>query len=408
VTDATRLAIHAPDGRKPIVFNWGVSSFFGWGLNGMNLALSLAASADFYPLVALPSPLADCILDPLRQARLESFMDASAALWNTLQTIPQQDVTIGAPLIQGLGRQLTASPGAGGRHLSGEPTLGMVFIEHATLDQDARQRANRMALIVAGSRWNEAVLRANDIVHTTTVLQGVDTALFHPAPKTGQLRDRFVIFSGGKLEFRKGQDLVLKAFRAFHQRHPEALLLTAWGNVWTWIEPDFATLTGTQPPHPLPNGEIDVPRWALDNDIPPEALIALHRTPNIAMPHVLREADVGLFPNRCEGGTNLVAMECMACGIPVILSANSGHMDLLEPGDTALALTRQNRVNLPNADVEGWGESDVEEIVERLEQVWQDRQAAQALGQRGAAMMSTLTWERQTDLLLRAIRPLLD
>jgi glycosyltransferase involved in cell wall biosynthesis len=216
-----------------------------------------------------------------------------------------------------------------------------------------------------------------------------------------------VIFSGGKLEFRKGQDLVLKAFKLFHQRHSEALLVTAWGNKWDWRDTALAALTDTAPVQPAPDGEVDSARWALENGIPPDALIALGRTPNIAMPHVLREADVGLFANRCEGGTNLVAMECMACGVPVILSANTGHLDLLEPGDVALPLTRQAPVKWDGADVEGWGESDVDEIVERLETIWRNREAARSIGQRGAAFMATMTWDRQTERLLRALLPLM-
>jgi glycosyltransferase involved in cell wall biosynthesis len=90
-----------------------------------------------------------------------------------------------------------------------------------------------LALIIAGSTWNERILRAHGIVATTTVLQGVDASLFHPAPRSGAIPHRFVVFSGGKLEFRKGQDLVLAAFRAFRQRHPEALLLTAWSSPWS-------------------------------------------------------------------------------------------------------------------------------------------------------------------------------
>jgi glycosyltransferase involved in cell wall biosynthesis len=50
------------------------------------------------------------------------------------------------------------------------------------------------------------------------------------------------------------------------------------------------------------------------------------------MPSVLQEMNVAVFPNRAEGGTNLVAMECMACGLPVILSGNTGHLDLIENG----------------------------------------------------------------------------
>ena len=47
---------------------------------------------------------------------------------------------------------------------------------------------------------------------------------------------------------------------------------------------------------------------------------------------LLKQADLAVFPNRCEGGTNLVAMEAIACGIPTVLSANSGHLDLMRLG----------------------------------------------------------------------------
>ena len=41
------------------------------------------------------------------------------------------------------------------------------------------------------------------------------------------MRERFLIFSGGKMELRKGQDIVLAAFKIFARRHPEATLVTA-------------------------------------------------------------------------------------------------------------------------------------------------------------------------------------
>ena len=37
---------------------------------------------------------------------------------------------------------------------------------------------------------------------------------------------------GGKLEMRKGQDIIIRAFRLFSQRVPEAVLVTAWHNPW--------------------------------------------------------------------------------------------------------------------------------------------------------------------------------
>jgi glycosyltransferase involved in cell wall biosynthesis len=102
-----------------------------------------------------------------------------------------------------------------------------------------------------------------------------------------------------------------------------------------------------------------------------------------------------------------VAMECMACGIPTILSANTGHLDLLERDGVAYRLDRQGPASCEGYDTQDWGESDVEEIVEKLETVWRDREVARAVGRRGAEFIAPMTWERQTGLLLQAIEPLL-
>jgi glycosyltransferase involved in cell wall biosynthesis len=407
VTALPVLSIDPPDGRRPLVFAWGVSSYFGWGLYGLNLALSLANHPVFSPVAAMEFGPADVVLDPLREHLVQSVGGLSAELWATLATLPQPTARIDAPVLSGLGKDLHNVASAGGKFLTGQPPIGVTFIEHSTLSDAGRQQADQYALIIAGSSWNESVLRANGIVATTTVLQGVDTSLFHPAPATGRFRDRFVVFSGGKLEYRKGQDLVVKAFRIFHQRHAEALLLTAWNTPWHWHDPFMAAATNTVPVTQSADGWVDTAGWAIANGVPAHALIALGKVANIAMPHVMREADVALFPNRCEGGTNLVAMECMACGIPTILSANTGHLDLLRHEGAAYRLERQGAAFCEGYETQDWGESDVEEILEKLEAVWRDRQEAAAVGRRGAAFIAPMTWERQTSLLLRAIEPLL-
>ena len=146
----------------------------------------------------------------------------------------------------------------------------------------------------------------------------------------------------------------------------------------------------------------DVVGWAVANGIPADAIIAIPHIPNIIMPHVVRQADVALFPNRCEGGTNLVAMECLACGIPAILSANTGHLDLLRHG-IALPLERQGQPQSMHHDTTDWGECDTEEMVEKLEALWRDRSAAAKLGERAARFMAGMTWASQIRLLTEAI-----
>lgn len=407
MTTPPLLTITPPDGRRPLVFSWGVSSFYGWGLYGLNLALALSTHPVFCPVAAIEFGATDLVLDPLREQSCAELHSLSADLWAALAALSAPHAAIDAPVLVGLGNDLYGGDAAGARTLTGQPPIGVTFFERAALSQAGRERANEFAMIIAGSSWNEAMLRANGIIATTTVLQGVDTSIFHPAPRSGRFRDRFVIFSGGKLEYRKGQDLVVAAFRVFQQRHKEALLITAWSTPWYWRDDGMAAATGTAPIEQAVDGTVDTARWALANGIPSDALIALGRTPNIALPHIVREADVALFPNRCEGGTNLPAMECMACGVPVILSANTGHMDLLVDDAVALRLSHQTQPVADGYDTQEWGESDVEEIIEALETVWRDRQAATAIGRRGADFISSMTWQRQTDRLLGVIEPFL-
>jgi glycosyltransferase involved in cell wall biosynthesis len=117
------------------------------------------------------------------------------------------------------------------------------------------------------------------------------------------------------------------------------------------------------------NGHVDVARWIETCGVRSDQHLDVGQVPNYGMPPLLREVDCAVFPNRCEGGTNLVAMECMACGVPTILSANTGHLDLIQD-DTVFALEEQRPGRDREAsidDVPGWGESSVDEVVEALE-----------------------------------------
>jgi glycosyltransferase involved in cell wall biosynthesis len=139
---------------------------------------------------------------------------------------------------------------------------------------------------------------------------------------------------------------------------------------------------------------VDVTAWGAASGIPAGQILDLGSVPNAFMPPILREMDVALFPNRSEGGTNLVAMECMACGVPVILSKNTGHLDLVD-GDNAFWLERQMAVSDHGAGVggtPGWGESDVEEIVAALETAFTKREDAKRRGLAGAETMKRFTW----------------
>ena len=118
----------------------------------------------------------------------------------------------------------------------------------------------------------------------------------------------------------------------------------------------------------------------------------------------LRSGTSAVFPNRCEGGTNLVAMEALTAGLPCVGSANSGHMDLLGPDGTAsrhcYPLAQQTPVSFGPDGSEYWRESDVDEIVERLEEIYQDRETARQKGAAARSFMTDWSWENQIGKLL--------
>lgn len=392
----------------PVSIHWQLSSYSGWGTVGINLFLEWANDDELVPLTSVPHHNM-IVVDGLRRQRLEPHLVQSEHLQSSIPRGGDGLVDINIPVLEATGNSWHCEPHPG--RLRGRPSISLLVFENTRFSPSAIESARPYPLIVTASRWNEELLRAAGVEHVRTVWQGVDRTLFHPAPRSGWYRDRFVIFSGGKVELRKGQDLVLRTFRVFAKRHPESLLVTAWQSPWPQFARDFGARHSVEPAPFTSSGQVDVKGWAVANGIREDQVIDIGHVANPLMPAVLREMDVALFPNRAEGGTNLVAMEAMACGIPCVLSRNTGHRDIMTSPDAAepncYPLEHQRSVDDESRGTDGWGESDVDEAVEMLEAVWRDRETAAARGARGAESMTALSWRSQASALKQAIMPVL-
>jgi glycosyltransferase involved in cell wall biosynthesis len=380
--------------RRNVYLNYPISPLFGWGVYGLNLALSWANDPNLHPLTPKPVDESKLGIDPLRRRTLDQFLTDSVKLQAQLAQFESKPITISGPVLSHFEADFRPKRAAHKTIVSGQPTIAVTFFETAHLAPDAIDRAKAFPLVVAGSRWNADVLKARGVENVATVLQGVDQTLFHPAERSAFLRDRFLVFSGGKLERRKGQDLALAAFRKFAQKRPDALLVTAWHCPW----PAYAKsldASGILAPVPFAaNGKVDVVGWARANGVTEHQIMDLGTVPNPMLPPILRDMDAAIFPNRAEGGTNLVAMEAMACGVPTVLSRNTGHIDLIEGGN-CFPLDRQDALPGDEAgfgEVAGWGESDVDEIVDALDRIYLDRAAAREIGLAGAETLKRLSW----------------
>jgi glycosyltransferase involved in cell wall biosynthesis len=244
-------------------------------------------------------------------------------------------------------------------------------------------------------------LKAHSSKRVEIVFEGIDPSLFHPAPKAGVLDpNTFTIFSGGKVEYRKAHDLILLAFREFSRRHDDAVLVAAWHSPWPQLSAGFQGKL-SYPLELTREGFIDIKSWVAKNGIDPSKVLEIGQTPNPLMPGVLREMDCALAPSRAEACTNLPAKEAMACGIPVILSDNTGVKDLIA-ADNCIALKRQKPIrDFAQSGTEGWGESDVEEILDALERLYTDTALRTSIGRQGAewVVKEGRTWEAHAERL---------
>jgi glycosyltransferase involved in cell wall biosynthesis len=389
---------------RPIVFRWAASSYFGWGIYGLNLMLH-------WPSPALTAqPIDRIVLTRADQRRrVDDLIRASTDLHARMAPFANRALVAEMPVFVSYGNDLERYFAIHGVDLFGTPSIGFVFLEDAAIDATNVVGANQLSLMIAGSSWNARLLREAGVRNVAVVLQGVDCELFQPRAGTGRFGARFVVFSGGQSSYRKAQDIVLLAFRAFAQRHRDALLVTAWHSPWPERAKSFAASADLTAPPTRPDGALDPAGWASRAGLAAEQFLDIGSLPNCELPGVLAEADVALFPNRAEGGTNLIAMECLASGIPTILSANTGHLDLIErTGTFAAQRQRPVTVALPGIrSTAGWGESDVEELVELLEQVYAHRDAAMARAAGAAQAMRALSWEHQIEALYATVGPLL-
>ncbi len=371
-----------------LAFTWQLTEIHGWGLVGVHTALHLVEQGR--PPLLLERPL----MSSLRSENREKLQPLVEPCERTLALAAQHPGRLlqlrDFDVLHALGNGFQAGPPS--ERFQGRRNIGVIAYEDTRFDAAVLERARRYERIIVHSTYNRQLLEAQGFTNIGFALQGIDENELQVPPPSRRFGDRFVIFSGGKLEFRKGQDIVLAAFLRFHARHPDALLVTAWQNAWTEVGMTMAESALASHPPRVRDNRIDIRRWAFENGADENSFIDLGFLGRHQIAGLLADCDAAVFPNRCEGATNLVAMEAMACGVPTILSANTGHMDLLV-GDVCLTLDHQQPVPDRNGSRIGWGESSVDELVEQLEALYTDRSGARARADRAQRFIrSKRTW----------------
>jgi glycosyltransferase involved in cell wall biosynthesis len=376
--------------KRQVLLNWQAHTATGWGLLGLNIFQHWASDRDLQPLMGFPITADDIQgTDPLRIAAMTPAAVVSNQFLEQLNAGTLNLRECKALVVDSLGNGLNPP----NPRRVGVRSVGRCIFEN-TLVGEWDRKINGYDGLLCASNWAATLLRANTRKPVAMIHEGIDHSQFFPGPRSGLWdRGRFYVFSGGKVEFRKGHDLALLAFRNFASRRSDAVLVASWHSPFPQFSIGFqgrlrtALRTDAQ-------GGLDIQRWVAENGIPLSQFVELPMMPNSMMPMVLREMDVALQVSRCEACTNLPAMEAMACGVPVILADNTGVRDLID-GDNCVALHTQRPIAaISQIGTEGWGESSVDEIEAALELLYTDTQSRKRIGVRGAewVLENQRTW----------------
>ena len=311
-------------------------------------------------------------------------------------------------------------------NVRGSTNVGYAFFENELTSLSLKNLKN-YELVLVGSTWNKKKLEQAGFSNAEVLIQGIDPKIFYPS-ETESNGDYFKIFSGGKFELRKGQDLVLNAVKILQQKYRDIILVNAWYNYL----PSTMTLM-SQSKHL--NLEHVGEKWqeymssayktnSLDqigekwkeymhtiykmNSIDAGRILTLPLVANQNSRELYMYTDLGLFPNRAEGGTNLVLMEYMACGKPVIASFATGHKDILtEENSIQLKQMKEYKVFNENKElIADWEEADMDEIISRIEYAYFHRDEIKKIGSKGAEDLKQYTWESTSDKLLKLLNRL--
>ena len=354
-----------------VIFGLPIGGYSNLEIAGLNLLLNWRnrfQSASLNPLKTLINEI-----DPLRWSQISEVIENSEQFrvqflryLEGIDTSSPQALSVSYPVLHRLGEDLELSFLDKNTLICGTPNIGFTDFVITEFGLSSTDRAKLFSHIIASSEWSKEILLGEGIDNVDVVLGGVDTTLFFPHKKSEIFSDRFVIYSGGNEGYSGGYDLVLEAFKEFNILHPDSLLISSW------------------PSNPFIYGE---GLKGEENKVS-DNIIAVGEVPYQLRSYVIREADVGVFPSRATS-SNYRELECMACSIPVILSDNTSHKDLIK-GDNAVVLGSKSLIK--GNSFRGWSESNTEEILGALEFLYFNREKSKEIGEEGFSSIKEYSW----------------
>lgn len=277
---------------------------------------------------------------------------------------------------------------------AGVPSVGLTMLEVDGLPATWARLCNRTTEVWVPSTFNVDTFSSSGVKREKLRVMplGVNSRLFCPDGPTLDVpgRRKFMFLSVAEWVPRKGFDLLIEAFvREFREVRDVCLAIKAHSN-----GPDY------DPGGARIKAQIqDILERVSAGRAPPVLLIPQVIPPG-DMPALYRSANCFVLPTRGEGW-NLPALEALSCGLPVITTSWSGHLDFLDEGNSFLirvdGLEPVPRHALRNAGVYAgyrWACPSLEHLQYLMRWVYEHQAEAAGRARRARpALERNLTWE---------------
>jgi glycosyltransferase involved in cell wall biosynthesis len=226
---------------------------------------------------------------------------------------------------------------------------------------------------------------------------GYDPKVFRPEGPTFRpqgSREFIFLFVGGAIS-RKGVDLLLDAYRsAFDESEGVTLAFLASNSAGAYRH----------------NSLLDKIRAAIATPEHPQVLLLLETVDDSTLADLYRGASAFVLPYRGEG-FGMPLLESMACGRPVITTAEGPAKEFCDESNSYLVPAKANLALEPPplGPIAGgltWFEPSFLELTKTLRYVYENRSELAAKGVAAAKATRHLTWQNATNLYCARIRHL--